>query len=177
MLLKCKNGIVLALLILQMFSITGCSSKDTDQSLAGLYTVSAIIAAALLSPFTDVYHSIVGAGRTLYVDNVYLNDNGEIAIDNANGWFTDKERVSQSAWVINIESCKKDKKGRIILSDRNLDRYFYKDFDSSEWISIPRNYSKSSDSYFKMTNNHTSITLHATDGKSYIFHLKQSGNF
>lgn len=164
----CKTSLILYM------SLTTTACKE---ELAALGTVTAIIAAIPFMPFVKVYHSIFGVGRTLFVTRVYKSSDGKIAIENSTGWFTEERRDSQSAWVIDMNRCEKDKKGRIILSESNLDTSFFKDRDLSEWSPILHYESDEQSDYYSNDSDFKSITIHNKNGDSQVFYLKQSGNY
>ena len=164
-------------LSLSSLLLVGCAS----QGASGLATTSAVVVGGALAPAAAIYHGIAGVGRTLYTSEVYRIDDGIYAVSNDVGWFTDhSERtaksgssVSNSAWVIDLSRSEKDRKGRIILSETNLQRWFFRDTDMTKLLFVPRNPANPVGEYFTSELGGGYITLHSKDGAAHILLLKQ----
>lgn len=154
-----------------LLNLTACG-----KGLEGLSTASAVLLAALLMPFSNAYHSLFGYGRALHVHEVYENC-GVIALANSSGYFTDDGWESQSAWIIDVDNPKPDKKGRIILSESNLEPHFFRDTDLSVWKKLLHYETEENKYYYTPTTDFKSMTIHRKDGTVYTVYLKQSGNY
>lgn len=173
-----------AIFISSVCLLCGCQSakdaRDTTLLVAGVGTM---VALSPLVPVTEAYHKIAGPGRTLTVFEVYRLREGVYALSNENGWFTDrseqkirkaKGRAFYSAWVVDLRTSERDKKGRIILSEQNLDRWFFRDTDVTGFDEVPANPEIPSPEYFTNEPGAEFLTLHTRDGQIHILHLKQT---
>lgn len=121
--------------------LAACSSQNSSNSKgAALATTSAVVIGGALAPVANAYQAVTGTGheRRLSFPGFFMLPNGMIAIDNSAGWFTDhSERAtsaqpSQSAWVIDLKSAPRNADGIILLTDKNLVRWFWNDNDRTE---------------------------------------------
>ncbi len=155
-----------------------CSSCST-QDLGGVATASAILVAAPLAPAAEAYHAIAGVSRTLTVFEVYRMKEGVYALSNDNGWFTDrseqkirgKGRAFYSAWVIDLASAEKDRKGRILLSEANLNRWFFRNTDVSGFARLPENPAAPETEYYTSNPGDDFLTLYTADRRVHVFYL------
>ena len=165
---------ILFVFLLILTSSISCSSKDSS----GLATASAVLVAA---PLTPISKAVVKVDRKLGVYELYKLDEETYAVRNEYGWFTDrserdpnkKDKRYQSAWIINLKNELKDEEGKIILSENNLDRWFFRDNDISKLIEIPRNPEIPTGEYYISKPGEHFITLRVY-GKSQILYLKQN---
>lgn len=155
-----------------------CSSCST-QELGGIATASALIVAAPLAPAAEAYHAIAGVSRVLTVFEVYRIRDGVYALSNDNGWFTDrseqqirgKDRAFYSAWIVDLASAEKDKKGRILLSEANLNRWYFRDTDVSSFVRLKENPPAPEAEYYTSGLGDDFLTLHTADGRAHVLYL------
>ena len=162
-------------LFLVVLTITiSCSSRDTT----GVATATAVLVAA---PLTPIANAVIDADRVLSVYELYKINERTFVVRNGNGWFTDqserdinnKDKRYQSAWIIDLDKEVRDKEGKIILSEINLDRWYFKDNDVSQLIELPRNPETPKGEYYISGLGANFITLKIY-GESHILFLKQN---
>lgn len=122
-----------SLLVAGLLLGAACSSNNPANSAgAALSTTSAIVVGGALAPVGKVLYALTPHPRRMPHGSVYDLGNGRIALANPIGWFTDKSDLGprqdgQSAWVIDLQREPRDGDGVIVLSSRNLDRWFFRD--------------------------------------------------
>lgn len=157
----------------------GCSTSERRQAADTALTTSAVIVAAPLVPVADAYHALAGTGRVLLRPNIYCLTDGVYAVSNELGWFTNKsERKSaeryQSAWIVDVSRNAKDQKSRLILSEDNLERWFFRDHDYRKLISVQEwnGEQQPPKEYFVFEAGTPVVMLHTSRGL-YTLYLKQ----
>ena len=153
---------------------SSCSTQDVTGAAEG----AAMVALAPLGPAVAVVQEIKGTTHVLSNPDIYRISESTYAIWNASGWFTDQSERSahqsnMSAWVIDVTKEKKDEKGRIVLSEANLDRWFFRDHSRKTLQAIPEEPPVSGGAdYYKHETGTPTVTL-CTKEKVYVFFLKQ----
>jgi hypothetical protein len=151
---------------------------------AQVMDVGALAVAAPLVPVVAGYRIVNGTNytRRLLVPDVYKISDSVIVLSDDGGWFSegraryggrDAHHICLSAWVVDLKSEPRDKKGRIVLSERNLDQLFWEKHDPSALQSIPREVPGSVQvDYFRMKELTPFVTL-VSEGSVYEMVLKQ----
>ncbi len=160
-----------------IFLLSACSTQD----ISGAGTSLVMLTLAPLAPIIDGYHAVSGTKKALGAYEVYKIKESVYVLRNEFGWFTDQSerktgesRRYLSAWVVDLDSSKKDANGRIVLSENNLERWFFKDFDSSLYSLMPRNKIHNGCTCYSYNAGDEYMTLYTENGKPYVIILKQS---
>ena len=162
-----------------------CSSQNAANSpVSALATTSAVVIGGSLGvAYQAVTGSTPAQERHLAHTAVYALPDGTVAIANHSGWFTDHRefaqagQASQSAWVIDLKHAARGVDGTILLTDKNLVRWFFRDHPRAKLRLIPAEdpraeISVTTGDRFRMDATHQSFTL-LLGSDTYRFKLTQ----
>ena len=145
---------------------------------------SAMAVAAPIVPIAAGYRVVTGTNyaRRMLVPDVYKLSDDVVVLSDEGGWFSKgraryggrgTRHICLSAWVIDLKSEPRDGRGRIILSEQNLDQFFWEKHDPSALNPLPREGSgPKPQEYFRMKELTPFLTF-VSAGRSYEFMLKQ----
>jgi hypothetical protein len=135
-----------------------------------------------LAPVVGVVQDITSPKRPIIFPQLYRLPDGRYVVSNYQGWFTDRSEMpspgkgwaAHSAWLIDPRTSGKDAKGRIVLSENNLDRWFFRDHPPSSLERVEEQSSvKAKGDYFSFKSGAASLTLHLRTGEAFVLFLKQ----
>ncbi len=148
---------------------TSCSTQDVTGAAMGV----GMVALTPALPVAAVYRSIAGTKHALSYTTVHKLSDSVFVVSNSCGWFTDQSEKPPylSAWIIDITKEKKDKNGRILLTESNLNRWFFREHDAKtlERLSLERA-PEGSDYY--TCDMEASVTIYSKSG-THELRLKQ----
>ena len=141
---------------------------------------------AVLSPVAPVTSAIARASRPnrmLAFPEVYRLPDGRLVISNYRGWFTDRSEMpppgkgwrADSAWVIDSAKSPRDSRGRIVLSEQNLIRWYFKETDRKSLQEIPAKTKTATPhpDYIAFEFGAASLEIHLGEEAPIIAYLKQ----
>jgi hypothetical protein len=160
------------------FLNSSCTTQDVGSAGMSAVVVASVLVTPVAGPVAAIYNAAKDDQHWLSNPYIYKIGDSTYAIWNALGWFTDRSELSaqqsnMSAWVIDVTKEKKDKNGVIMLSEVNLDRWYFRDHDRKKLQEIPsgKPTAESAD-YWNQQAGRSTVTL-VTKAESYTFSLKQ----
>ncbi len=168
------------------FALSSCSTnKQGDGGLAqSAMLVGGVGVMAALSPLVPVTTALAKASRpkrALMFPEVYRLPEGRFVISNYLGWFTDRSEMpppgkgwrADSAWVIDSTTSPRDDRGRIVLSEQNLVRWYFRDTDRKSLQSIPAKSSTPQADFFTCEFGAASLDIRLGQQAPLTIYLKQ----
>src|SRR5512140_1746126 len=167
-----SSRLPLPLLLAGLLLGTSCSSQNAANSpVSAVATTSAVVIGGTLGV---AYQAVTGSTpiheRHLARTTVHILPDGAVAIGNHSGLFTDQRefakagQASQSAWVIDLKGAAHEADGTILLTDKNLVRWFFRDHPRAKLRLIPSEGPSADDNVttgdrVRMDASHQSFTL------------------
>ena len=171
------------------FGFSSCSTNKSAATGGPAQTamlVGGIGVMAALSPVAPVTSVIARAShpdRALAFPEVYRLPDSRFVISNYLGWFTDRSEMpppgkgwrADSAWVIDSATSPRDNRGRIVLSEQNLVRWYFKDADRKSLQRIPAKTKRSAPhpDYIAFEPGAASLEIHLDEQTPITVYLKQ----
>lgn len=167
-------------LLLLSFLLSSCATREAVQ----MASAGSLLVLAPAVPVVSGVRTITGTNykRRLLVPDVYRLRERVYVLSNDGGWFTEGRarygggggpHICLSAWVIDLDAETKDKEGRISLSERNLDEFFWEKHDPRVLEKVRRDTpAAKSNEYFAMKELTPFVTL-VVSGQVYELKLKQ----
>lgn len=140
-----------------------------------------MVALSPLVPVVGAVNSLTQTKRPLVFPEMFRLGDGLYAISNYRGWFTDRSEMpppgkgtrAYSAWIVDISASERDNQGRIVLSEKNLDRWFFRDCPLATLSKVQEASAAGTTERFTFKPGSASLTLILSDTKSVTFYLSQ----